>query len=227
VENQKAFNNILTDKINTLDTENSAKAQRIGDLQREIDFHKTQLTRIEADQQVLVRQLEVLLAQVQEHTAKIEEYRVKLAKSLNEKSLSVADRQYAVQLSERLQQDLSALEEKHVEMAREKKHIEEKINALNQAGVNTNVAPKKPLEAKVTEVANEIGLVVISIGKDDGVLEGDEFTIYRGGDFVAKIVISRSDRKWSSGNVVLKKADPRVADDASNHIFMSGRSGGR
>jgi hypothetical protein len=77
-------------------------------------------------------------------------------------------------------------------------------------------------------VANEIGLVVISIGKDDGVLEGDEFTVYRGGDFVAKIQIDRSDRKWSAGKVVLKKSDPRVADDVSNHIFVSGpRSGGK
>jgi hypothetical protein len=113
-------------------------------------------------------------------------------------------------------------------MARDKKHLEEKIHAIAQAGGNVNVAPKKALEAKVTAVANEIGLVVISIGKDDGVLEGDEFTVYRGGDFVAKIVIDRSDRKWSAGKVVLKKTEPRVADDVSNHIFVSGpRAGGK
>jgi hypothetical protein len=158
----------------------------------------------------------------------VDEHRAKLAKSLNEKSLAVAELQYARQLAERLQQDLGQLEEKHVEMARDKKHLEEKMNAIAQAGGNVNVAPKKALEAKVTAVANEIGLVVISIGKDDGVLEGDEFTVYRGGDFVAKIQIDRSDRKWSAGKVVLKKSDPRVADDVSNHIFVSGpRSGGK
>jgi len=75
-------------------------------------------------------------------------------------------------------------------------------------------------------VANEIGMVVISIGKDDGVLEGDEFTAYRGGDFVAKIVLDRADRKWAAGKIVLKKTDPRVGDDVSNHIYVSGpRSG--
>jgi hypothetical protein len=131
-------------------------------------------------------------------------------------------------MAERLQQDLGQLEEKHVEMARDKKHLEEKINAIAQSGANVNVAPKKAMEGKVTAVANEIGLVVISIGKDDGVMEGDEFTIYRGGDFVAKIVVDRSDRKWSAGKVVLKKTDPRVADDVSNHIFVSGpRAGGK
>ena len=221
VENQRQFMAILSDRINTLDTENSGKAARINELNRQLDAANTLASKYEADMQVFVRQLEVQLAQIQELTTKIEESRVKLAKS-------VAELQYARQLAERLQQDLGQLEEKHVEMARDKKHLEEKMNAIAQAGGNVNVAPKKALEAKVTAVANEIGLVVISIGKDDGVLEGDEFTVYRGGDFVAKIVIDRSDRKWSAGKVVLKKTDPRVADDVSNHIFVSGpRSGGK
>ena len=214
VENQRAFMAILADRINTLN--------------RQLDAANTLASKYEADMQVFVRQLEVQLAQIQELTTKVDEHRAKLAKSLNEKSLAVAELQYARQLAERLQQDLGQLEEKHVEMARDKKHLEEKINAIAQAGGNVNVAPKKALEGKVTAVANEIGLVVISIGKDDGVIEGDEFTIYRGGDFVAKIVVDRSDRKWSAGKVVLKKTDPRVADDVSNHIFVSGpRAGGK
>jgi hypothetical protein len=65
-------------------------------------------------------------------------------------------------------------------------------------------------------------MVVLSLGKDDGVLVGDEFTVYRGGDFVAKIVIDRADRKWAAGKIVLKKGDPQVGDDVSNHIFISG-----
>jgi hypothetical protein len=228
VENQRAFIAVLNDRLTIIDIENTAKAQRIQDIQKQLDFSNTQLSKLEADQQVFVRQLEVQLAQIQELTAKVEEHRAKLAKALSEKTLAVSEVQYARQEAEKMRQDLAELETKHVEMAREKRLIEEKINAINLAGGNTNVAPRKPLEAKVTAVANEIGLVVISIGKDDGVLEGDEFTIYRGGDFVAKVVIDRADRKWAAGRVVLKKTDPRVADEATNHIFVSGtRAGGR
>ncbi len=228
VENQRAFIAVLTDRINIIDTENSAKAARITDLGKQLDFSNTQLQKLEADQQVFVRQLEVQLAQLQELTTKVEEHRAKLAKSLNEKALAVSEVQYARQEAEKMRQDLAELEGKHVEMSREKRLLEEKINAVNLAGGNTNVAPRKPLEGKVTAVANEIGLVVISIGKDDGVLEGDEFTIYRGGDFVAKVIVDRADRKWAAGKVVLKKTDPKVADDASNHIFVAGaRAGGR
>ena len=229
----------------------------LADLLRELESSNRKLMKTQADQEVFVRQLEVQLAQIQELTTKVEEHRQKLAVALNAKSLAVAEVQYARQMAERLQQDLAALERKHIEVTRGKKSLEERVNHLNQIGVSTGVrierpfegkpveqalerrileekithlsrigvridiAPKKPLEAKVTAVAPEIGLVVISIGKDDGVLEGDEFAVYRGGDFVAKIVIDRADRKWSAGKVVLKKMDPRVADDASNHVFVS------
>jgi hypothetical protein len=120
-----------------------------------------------------------------------------------------------------LRAQIDLLEGKHVEMAREKKHLEERLNHLSGLGIRTDIAPRKPLSGKVTAIANELGLVVISVGKDAGALENDEFAVYRGGDFVAKIVIDRADRAWSCGRVVLKKSDPRVSDDASNTIFVS------
>ena len=131
---------ILQDRINTLDTENSGKAARINDLQRQLDSANTLATKYEADMQVFVRQLEVQLAQIQELTTKVDEHRAKLVKSLNEKSLAVAELQYARQLAERLQQDLGQLEEKHVEMARDKKHLEEKINAIALNSIQFNLA---------------------------------------------------------------------------------------
>src|SRR6188474_346600 len=100
IDNQKSFIGILNDRIAVLDTENSAKAQRINDLVRESVEKQTLLTKLEADVQVFVRQLEVQLAQIQELTTKVEEHRIKLAKSVNEKSLAVAELQYARQLAE-------------------------------------------------------------------------------------------------------------------------------
>jgi len=221
IENQKSFLTILNEKINALDQANSDKAIRLVEVQKSLDNANAEKTKMIADMDVLVRQLEVQLAQIQEMSTKVEEFRNKLTKALNEKSTAVSQLQYERQLAERLQQDLAELENKHVEIAREKKLLEERIGHLNQMGIKTEVAPKRPLEGKVTAVATEIGLVVISIGREAGVGEGDEFTIFRGGDFVAKIVIDRTDRKWAAGKVVLKKVDPRVADDVSNQIVVS------
>ena len=82
-----------------------------------------------------------------------------------------------------------------------------------------------PVECVVSAVANEIGLVVISAGRDRGILEKDEFTIYRGGDFVAKGVVDRADRQWSAAKITLKKIDPRVGDSVSNLIFVTPPAG--
>ncbi|HLY75601.1 MAG TPA: VIT domain-containing protein [Planctomycetota bacterium] len=95
-----------------------------------------------------------------------------------------------------------------------------KLNETAPEGGNVNGAPRKALEGKVTATATEIGLVVISLGKDDGVLEGDEFEVSRGSEFVAKVVVDRADRKWAAGKVVLKKSDPEVGDDASHSLSL-------
>ena len=65
------------------------------------------------------------------------------------------------------------------------------------------------------------GQVVLSLGKKDGVLEGDEFTIYRGSGFIAKVTVMSVAANSSSARVTLKKEDPRVGDEASNSIFLT------
>jgi hypothetical protein len=73
LENNRAFAKILSDRINTLDAECSAKAARILDLQRQLDAAKTVIAKYDIDQTVFNRQLEVQLAQIQELQRKLEE----------------------------------------------------------------------------------------------------------------------------------------------------------
>jgi DNA-binding transcriptional ArsR family regulator len=89
-------------------------------------------------------------------------------------------------------------------------------------GSRTSILPRKSLEARVTAIANEIGLVVITVGKDDVVVEGDEFTLVREGAIVAKIVIDRCDRKWSAGKVIQKNLEPCVGDHATSSASRNG-----
>jgi len=83
--------------------------------------------------------------------------------------------------------------------------------------------PRKPVDPWVTAIAPEIGMVVISAGKDDRVQVGDEFTVYRKTEFVAKIKIDRADHKWSAGKVISKRSEPRVGDLVSNSIFVTAK----
>jgi len=67
-------------------------------------------------------------------------------------------------------------------------------------------------QGKITAVANEIGLVVISLGKADGVGEGHVFSILREGTEMGTLTIDRVDQKWATGKLS-PKSEARVGDD--------------
>lgn len=163
------------------------------------------------DEQRFGRQLEVELAQLEELSKSVNESRAKLAKAIDQRPL---------ELKRPMTKSVVDLEDLKADVEGKKRRFEEKLNAVRQQGGDVNVAPRRPLDAKVTAVDSATGQVVISMGKDDGIVEGDEFTVYRGGDDLAKISIHRSDRKWAAGKVVLKTSDPRVGDDVTNLLFL-------
>jgi myosin heavy subunit len=221
LENRAAMLDILRQKVAVLDTELAGRSSRLSDTQRQLASADELLKKYAADQAVFVRQLEVQLAQLADMTDKVEGYRQKVVKINNEYSVALQELQYARQEAERLSRDLAEVESKVVELARDKRRYEEQIAAYAAAGVRTDLAPRKRLEGKVTAVSAQYKLVIINIGKDQGVLEGDEFTIYRDKNFVAKITIERVDRQWASGRIMFQKDDPRVADSVSNDILVT------
>ena len=113
-------------------------------------------------------------------------------------------------------QDAQRLEDLRREIVRVKEEVrrlEEEIVRLRRP-----TPPPPPAElpaARVTAVASEIGLVVLSLGKEDGVVEKDRYWVYRDGTFVALVVIDRTDAKWSAGKVTFKVSDPKVGDHAT------------
>jgi hypothetical protein len=79
--------------------------------------------------------------------------------------------------------------------------------------VTPTVPPVVVQEAKITAIANEIGLVVLSIGFDDGVREGRIYTVVRGGEPIGTVKIDRVDAKWSAGKLTSRSAELRVGDE--------------
>lgn len=167
-------------------------------------------------QDPLKQELDRLKVEVAAKTARVEDLQRLIAKQGADQEVFI--RQLEVQLGQ-IQELTLKIEDYRVQLARalnDKKLLDAELAFLKKS-VEKAVS-RGPLDAKVTAVANEIGLVVLSVGKDDGVREGDEFTVTRAGGEVTKVVIDRVDRKWSAGKVVQKKLDPRVGDDASKRV---------
>lgn len=107
----------------------------------------------------------------------------------------------------------------------------EKLIALRHAELDLEVAREdlqatpqaaKELTGKVTAADAKMGVVVITIGQEQGCVEGQKLAVYRDGRFVAALAIERTDRMWSAGKVLYKSADPRVGDDVSSVIEHAG-----
>lgn len=111
------------------------------------------------------------------------------------------------------------------DLKREIARVKAEIRALKEELARRETAPAPPTPAppvrsattaKVTAVAGQIDLVVISIGREDGVSEGELYWIHRGGKFVAQIKIDRVDRKWSAGKVLYKLQESQVGDEVQS-----------
>jgi hypothetical protein len=178
--------------------------------QDEVDRLRKELEKLKADNAVVLRQLEVSLAQ-------IKELNDKLARTQNEKKSGVSGSASA------------ELVEKELSEARaiaEQARIKEKVRLAAQALGAPATVPVAPApmgaprvyyerslpEGRITAVANQIDLVVVSVGSDDGVVEGQKFTLTREGQPVGTLRIDRVDRKWAAGKVSKKSSDPRVGD---------------
>lgn len=67
------------DRVNVLDVENSSKAIRINDLQKQLDFAHTFLVKVEADLQGFVKRLEAQSQQLQDREKEAEKLRARVA----------------------------------------------------------------------------------------------------------------------------------------------------
>jgi len=80
-----------------------------------------------------------------------------------------------------------------VKLQQERDNYSAQIAALNLQGVPVaqligNNVP--PIEGKVSEVAADGSFVVLSVGENEGVKIGFTFDVYRGSDYIGRVVVN-------------------------------------
>jgi hypothetical protein len=77
-----------------------------------------------------------------------------------------------------------------------------------------------PIYAKVTSVSEEGHAAILSVGSDDNVKVGYEFTISRGDEYVGKVVIFRVERDLSFGysKKEVERLPIKAGDDATKRF---------
>jgi len=133
----------------------------------------------------------------------------------------------------RLQKDLSdrqieQLKEQNFALAERLDQLREKLRGydpstadLAAGRVDEKALPIEPvikaaIYGKVKDVRD--GYVAISVGSADGVREGMEFTIYRGGQYLGKLGIAKVRANESAGMVSQVQGTIQAGDDAANRF---------
>ena len=76
------------------------------------------------------------------------------------------------------------------------------------------------IRGRVTAVDSALNIVILSVGRDDAVHVGYVFTVFRGDEYVTKLVVDKVEAAWCSGYSVreMEKSPPVVGDVATTRF---------
>ena len=96
----------------------------------------------------------------------------------------------------------------------------EQIKARVGTDVIAGIRNQAAVDALVARVDEKYNIVLISIGTDDELAIGDIMTVYRGDEYVGKLIIDKKGDDWASGHMDmgLTKSFPQQGDSASTRL---------
>jgi uncharacterized coiled-coil protein SlyX len=201
-------------------------------LKQDLENQNGSLSNDKSELQARVNTLESQIAQQDQHLRDKDNALAQKDESIERLSSEVADateaQKKAVQAAQRALLDKQQLEESlaqtSIELADARKELGDKsllLAGLENAGVQipeigVQIAPK--ISGVVVAVRD--GIVVLSVGRDDLVKEGYEFTIYEGDRFIGKVKVENVLGDMSGARVLFTEENEsiRVGNRASTRL---------
>ena len=141
--------------------------------------------------------------------------------ALNDKETAETQVARLTRIKNDLEGDLADLRKSYHDAEMKRDDLQGRIEQLIEAGVNVHSLaagePVPTIEGTVTAVDKELGLMILSVGSDDKVEMGYEFTVYRGERYVGKVVVERvlSDMCGARVTHLDKGAEIQAGDSAT------------
>jgi hypothetical protein len=131
----------------------------------------------------------------------------------------------------KLRGDLEIMQSKVSSQQEELKARDRMVARLEERGIdldgllasNSSLGPDTPINAKVLSVRDDVDVVLLSVGKQDLVREGYQFTIYQGGTYKGKVIVESVYPNMCSarilGDLMAESQSIEEGDYASTRIY--------
>lgn len=151
-----------------------------------------------------------------------DDYRNKFESALRQKDTAEMNVYRLTMSKGALEKDLHDLNQNYADLRQELNEKELLLARLRQSGVNIEIlaggVPAPPINSQVVAVKPDVKLVLLSVGRENGVEEGFEFTVYRGSKFVAKVVVERVLPTLCGCRILYQKSEVREGDQAATYV---------
>src|SRR5690606_18159444 len=226
LKHQKAANALAQKAVETLRNSEAQLTQEKSNLQRDIETFKGQLTEAQSAARQAVVSLEQnskSLEATQKRAEELERLNGEASK-VRDDVLDRVDRE--TRRASALKRDLDRLNEELSQIKKEHTRLVDEFDAvaLQLAVYEKNFGPvgagAAPLDALVDRVDRDLKAVVLTVGPNQGVEMGDEFTVYRGASYVGQVRVVKLYGDLS-GAVIIYEADGqqvRKGDRATTKI---------
>jgi predicted nucleic acid-binding Zn-ribbon protein len=122
-----------------------------------------------------------------------------------------------------LKDELAATQKEKTQIAED---LQKKTNVLKMvadrfgADALIDIQNMPPINGQVTGVDEDLNIVLVSVGTDDDVKVGFTMTVYRGGEYVGRLVIDKVGGDWASGHMdqSVSKSFPMKGDDVATQL---------
>jgi len=217
------------DELQARDATVADANNRAAEAKREADALRNDFNKLKGDYTALVAEQQRLQANNNDLAQRNENLNKQNSeeKKLREDAQRVRDTVQAELLAaqdrlEKAYKDIAEMEKQIVDVSRAKNDIEAQLAYLRERVPNIgDLAVEPKIDGVVLGVSDKVNLVLISVGTKDKVQIGYKFTVYRGSQYVSKLVVDKVEDGWAACRELteFRKDAIQQGDSASTRVF--------
>jgi len=213
----------------------STKQARITELEGTLEAKEADYTQITERYNTLLGQYERLSQTYKDAVALNDSLTQKNNALVNEKDAALTAKREAIAAQnaaeteqKRLEGELESMQGQLAELAKRMTALSDEHESqtvlleayVEKFGSLADVMNPPTIKARVTAVDNDLNIVMLSVGRDDQVKVGFAFTVYRGDEYIGKVIIDKVEADYASGYSVkeLEQGAIQVGDDATTRF---------